>query len=107
VAHTYNPSYSGGRDQEDRGWKAAWANSSERPYLKNPFTKIGLVEWLKVKAPYLKKKKERMTCGWKVNGCNWRVSQTQIDKVFSHTWKIDSKNKHIHKNKHDHIQTRM
>jgi hypothetical protein len=23
----------------------------ERPYLKKPFTKIGLVEWLKVKAP--------------------------------------------------------
>jgi hypothetical protein len=28
VAHTYNPSYSGGRDQEDHGWKAAWANNS-------------------------------------------------------------------------------
>jgi hypothetical protein len=27
VAHTYNPSYSGGRDQEDRGSKPAWANS--------------------------------------------------------------------------------
>jgi hypothetical protein len=25
-------------------------NSSARPYLKKPFTKIGLVEWLKVKA---------------------------------------------------------
>jgi hypothetical protein len=25
-------------------------NSSVRPYLKKPFTKIGLVEWLKVKA---------------------------------------------------------
>jgi hypothetical protein len=34
-----------------------------RPYLKKPFTKIGLVEWLKVKAPSsnpstAKKKKE-------------------------------------------------
>jgi hypothetical protein len=28
VAHTYNPSYSGGRDQEDCGLKPAWANSS-------------------------------------------------------------------------------
>jgi hypothetical protein len=27
LAHTYNPSYSGGRDQEDLGWKAALANS--------------------------------------------------------------------------------
>jgi hypothetical protein len=28
VAHTCNPSYSGGRDQEDGGWNSAWANSS-------------------------------------------------------------------------------
>jgi hypothetical protein len=27
VAHTYNPSYSGGKDQEDRGSKPAWTNS--------------------------------------------------------------------------------
>jgi hypothetical protein len=40
--------YSGGRDQEDCGSKPAWANSSVR--LEKPFTKIGLVEWLKVKA---------------------------------------------------------
>jgi hypothetical protein len=51
MAHTYNPSCSGGRDQVDHGSKPAWANSSSRPYLKKPFTKIGLVEWLKVKAP--------------------------------------------------------
>jgi hypothetical protein len=28
VAHACNPSYSGGRDQEDHGWKPAPANSS-------------------------------------------------------------------------------
>jgi hypothetical protein len=50
VTHAYNPSYSGGRDQEDWGLKPAWANSSTRPYLEKLFTKIGLVEWLKVKA---------------------------------------------------------
>jgi hypothetical protein len=50
VAHTCNLSYSGGRDQEDRGSKPAQANSSARPYLEKPFTKLGLVEWLKVKA---------------------------------------------------------
>jgi hypothetical protein len=50
VAHSYNPSYSGGRDQEDCSLKPAWANSSARPYLKKPFSKIGLVEWLKVNA---------------------------------------------------------
>jgi hypothetical protein len=46
VAHACNPSYSGSRDQEDCGLKPAQANT----YLKKPFTKIGLVEWLKVKA---------------------------------------------------------
>jgi hypothetical protein len=48
VAHSYNPSYSAGIDQENLGWKPALANSSARPYLEKPFTKIGLVEWLKV-----------------------------------------------------------
>jgi hypothetical protein len=28
VAHAYNPSYSGGRDEEDNGSKPAQANSS-------------------------------------------------------------------------------
>jgi hypothetical protein len=34
VAHTYNPSNSGGRDQEDRGSKPARANSSQDSILK-------------------------------------------------------------------------
>jgi hypothetical protein len=50
VAHAYNPSYSEGRDQEDHGSKPAQENSFVRPYLEKPFTKIRLVEWLKVKA---------------------------------------------------------
>jgi hypothetical protein len=50
VAHACNPSHSGGRDQEDRSLKLAQANSSVRPYLEKPFTKIGLLKWLKVKA---------------------------------------------------------
>jgi hypothetical protein len=50
VAHTCNPIYSGGRDQEDLRSKPDQANSSVRPYLEKPFIKIGLVEWLKVKA---------------------------------------------------------
>jgi hypothetical protein len=49
VAHASNPSYSGGRDQF--GSKPTQANSSTRPCLETPFKqKIGLVEWLKVKA---------------------------------------------------------
>jgi hypothetical protein len=36
VAHTYNPSYSGGRNQEDHGLRTAWAKSSRDPILKIP-----------------------------------------------------------------------
>jgi hypothetical protein len=50
MAHACNSSYSGGRDQENHGSKPVLANSSVRPYLEKPFRKIGLVEWLKVKA---------------------------------------------------------
>jgi hypothetical protein len=50
VAHTCNPSYSGSRDQKDHGWKPVWTKKFMRPYLEKSFTKIGLVEWLKVKA---------------------------------------------------------
>jgi hypothetical protein len=50
VAHTSNPSYSGGRDQEDCNLKPVWANSSQDTILEKPFTRKGLVEWLKVKA---------------------------------------------------------
>jgi hypothetical protein len=48
VAYAYNPSYLGGRDQEDQGSNTA--KQFMRPYLEKLFTKIGLVEWLKVKA---------------------------------------------------------
>jgi hypothetical protein len=41
VIHPCNPSYSGGRDQEDRGSKPARTNSSRDPVLKKPFTKKG------------------------------------------------------------------
>jgi hypothetical protein len=49
VAHTWKPSYSGGRDQEDNGLKPAGVKSSVQPYLKNPFTKIRLVKWLSLR----------------------------------------------------------
>jgi hypothetical protein len=39
VTHAYNPTYSGGRDQEDWGLWPAWANSSVRLYLKKPLQK--------------------------------------------------------------------
>jgi hypothetical protein len=39
VTHTYNPSYSRGRDQEDHGSKPAQANNSQDPIQKNPSQK--------------------------------------------------------------------
>jgi hypothetical protein len=65
VAHACNPSYSRGRDQEDCSLKPAGANSSRDLILKKLFKKIGLVEWLKVKAlssvlPKKKKKKKKL-----------------------------------------------
>jgi hypothetical protein len=39
VAHIFNPSYSGGRDQEDRGLNPAQANSSLDHISKNPSQK--------------------------------------------------------------------
>jgi hypothetical protein len=39
VAHACNPSYSGGRDQEDQGLKPACANSSQDSISKMPNTK--------------------------------------------------------------------
>jgi hypothetical protein len=51
VAHSYNPSYSGDRDQEGGVLKPAWANSSRDPISKTKqktLYKKGLVEWLNV-----------------------------------------------------------
>jgi hypothetical protein len=48
VSSTCNPSYSGGRDQEDHGLKPAQENSSRDPISKKSHHKKGLVEWLDV-----------------------------------------------------------
>jgi hypothetical protein len=47
VAHTYSPSYSGGRRIAVRSQPG---QQFDRPYLEKPFTKTELVEWVKVKA---------------------------------------------------------
>jgi hypothetical protein len=39
MAHACNPSYSGGRDQEDHSLKPAQANSAQEPISKNPSQK--------------------------------------------------------------------
>jgi hypothetical protein len=64
VAHACYPSYSGGRDQEDRGWKPAQANSSLRPYLGKTFHKnraggVAQGEGSEFKPQYQKKKKKK------------------------------------------------
>jgi hypothetical protein len=56
VAHTYNPSYSGGRDQEDRSQPKA--NSVQDASLKKTFTKKAQGIGPEFKPQYHKKKKE-------------------------------------------------
>jgi hypothetical protein len=41
VTHSCNPSYSGGRNQEDGGSKPAWANTSPYPISKKSVRKEG------------------------------------------------------------------
>jgi hypothetical protein len=59
VGHACNPSYSGGRDQEDCGSKPAQANSSGRPYLEKPFTKNWIGGVAQGSSPSTAKRKER------------------------------------------------
>jgi hypothetical protein len=47
VAHAYNPSFLGGRDQEDLGSKSALGKQFMRFYLDNAHHKKGLMEWFK------------------------------------------------------------
>jgi hypothetical protein len=60
VVHTCNPSYSGGRDQENRSSKPAQANSLRDPISKNPSPKRagGVVQGVgpEFKPQYRKKK---------------------------------------------------
>jgi hypothetical protein len=63
VGHTCNPSYSGGRDQEDHGSKTVWANSSRDPVSNNPSQERagGVAQGVgpEIKPSTTKKKKER------------------------------------------------
>jgi hypothetical protein len=63
VAHTCNPSYSGGRDHEDHSLKPAWANNSWYPISKNPSQKrvSGVAQGVhaEFKPQYCKKTKEK------------------------------------------------
>jgi hypothetical protein len=60
VAHAYNPSYSGGRVQENHSLKPAWANSSRDPILKNPSHKNMAGRVAQGEGPELQKKKKKI-----------------------------------------------
>jgi hypothetical protein len=68
VTHSCNPSYSGGRDQEDRSSKAAQTNSLQDYISKIPFTKKGWWNGSRCrpefKPQYCKKKKENQDNIW-------------------------------------------
>jgi hypothetical protein len=61
VVHTFNPSYSGGRNQEDLSLKPGQANNSGDPISKIPITKraggVAQGEGPEFKPQYHKKKK--------------------------------------------------
>jgi hypothetical protein len=61
VAHACNPSYSGGRDQEDRGLKSAWANSSRDPIPENQG--VGPKFKPQIEKKNNRKKERKMTLG--------------------------------------------
>jgi hypothetical protein len=84
VAHTCNPSYSGGRDQEDHCSKLAWANSLRDPILKKAHHKKGLVKWLMMQAlssnPSTSKKKKKRE---RNNFCS-RIHSLRTFLIFRH-----------------------
>jgi hypothetical protein len=75
VTHSCNPSYSGGRDQEDCNSKPAWANSLQAPILNisNIKKDWGVVEYLPNKdealssSPSTTKEKEVMATAWQTH----------------------------------------
>jgi hypothetical protein len=59
VAHAFNPSYSGGRDQENHGPKPARANRSRDPISKIPITKRVFKVKTLISSPTTAKEKKR------------------------------------------------
>jgi hypothetical protein len=92
MAHTCNPSYSEGRDQEDHISKPAWVNSSWDPiWKKNPSQeRAGTVaqgEGPEFKPLHLKKKKSveiRPMIGWDEQGQEFKVF------VWKPYWSLNS-----------------
>jgi hypothetical protein len=88
MAHSCNPSYSGGRDQEDHSSKPALASSPEDP-ISEKKKGGGLVEWLKgyrtcVQTPVPKKKKSHFVTDV-TNSI--RVLPSHAGLGYSDTWR--------------------
>jgi hypothetical protein len=64
VAHAYNPTFSGGRDQKDSSPKPVQANSSQDLILKKPFIKRG---WWSVVFGFKPQQCKIEICGLKLN----------------------------------------
>jgi hypothetical protein len=88
MAHTYNPSYSGGRDQEDCGLKPAWANSPWDPISKKPSQNrasgVAQGEGPEFKCQYCKKKINDLV--------NRIVCNNTQHHCFSEFWKPECAN---------------
>jgi hypothetical protein len=82
VAHACNPSYSGGRDQEDHGLKPAQANSSRDPISEKTFTERagGVARGVgpEFKPQYCKKKKDFNWAGTKIFDCSLPLAKVQL-----------------------------
>jgi hypothetical protein len=66
IAHACNPSYSVGRDQEDRGLKLPWVNSLQDPISKNSSQQraagVAQVAGPKFKPEYYQKEEKFCNC---------------------------------------------
>jgi hypothetical protein len=86
VALAYNPSYSGGRNQEDYSSKPAQANSSRDPIKKTPSQKSagGMTQGVdpEFKIQYRKKKKKRKERKKMVSPIR-AVARLKLEQVFS------------------------
>jgi hypothetical protein len=91
VAHACNPSYSGGRDQEDHGLKSAQANSSPDPFSKIPNTKrtggVAQGEGPEVKPQFKKKKKKERKKEKKNKKAQLPKRQEECREYFLGSWR--------------------
>jgi hypothetical protein len=89
VAHTYNPCYSGGRDQEDNGLKPAWANSSRDSISKKKtFTKAsGVAQGVgpQFKPQYCKRKGRKEKEGGREGGRKEEGGKDSKETMKAHT----------------------